>query len=73
MTTLLNPPAVFGLGQARDAVRAAAGTQLWSLTDTQHAAEIGDALALRAQTDAVLLARLGEADAGWPGPGVGVR
>ena len=64
MTTLLNPPAVSGLGQARDAVRAAAaGTQLWSLTDTQLAAEISDALALRAQTDAVLLARLGEADA----------
>jgi len=32
------------LGQARDAVRAAAGTQLWSLTDTQLAAEISDAL-----------------------------
>ena len=63
MTTLLNPPAVSGLGKARDAVRAAAGTQLWALTDTQLAAEISDALALRAQTDAALLARLGEADA----------
>ncbi|MGI8628226.1 MAG: DUF222 domain-containing protein [Geodermatophilaceae bacterium] len=63
MTTLLSPPAVSGLAQARKAVRAAAGTQLWSLTDTQLTAEVGQAFALRAQADALLLAHLGEADA----------
>jgi len=42
---------------------------LWSLTDTELAAEISDALALRAQTDAALLARLGEADARGLAPG----
>jgi hypothetical protein len=63
VTTLLNPPAVSGLGQAREVVRGAAETELWSLTDRQLAVEVADALALRAQADAVLLARLGEADA----------
>lgn len=63
MTTLLSPPATSGLADARDAVGAAAQVQLWSLTDKQLAAEVADAVALRAQVDAVLLARLGEADA----------
>jgi len=36
---------------------------LWSLTDRQLAAEVADAVALRAQADAVLLVRLGEAEA----------
>ncbi len=63
MTTLLSPPAVSGLGDARAAVLAAARVALWSLTDNQLAAEVADAVALRAQADAVLLARLGEADA----------
>lgn len=42
---------------------AAAQVELWSLTDRQLAVEVADAVALRAQADAVLLARLGEADA----------
>jgi len=63
MTTLLSPPAPTVLAQARGAVGAAASVSLWSLTDTQLAAEVGQALALRAQADAVLLARLGEAEA----------
>ena len=42
---------------------AAARVELWSLTDRQLAVEVADAVALRAQADAVLLARLGEADA----------
>lgn len=63
MTTLLSPPVLSGLAQARDAVVAAAQVELWSLTDRQLAVEVADAVALRAQADAVLLARLGEADA----------
>ncbi len=63
MTALLSPPAVSGLAHARDVVGVAAGQPLWSLTDRELAAEVGQALALRAQADAVLLARLGEADA----------
>ena len=63
MTTLLSPPALSGLGRARDAMRAVAEVPLWSLTDTELAAEVSDALALRAQADAALLALLGEADA----------
>ncbi|MGI8722265.1 MAG: DUF222 domain-containing protein [Geodermatophilaceae bacterium] len=63
MTTVLNEPGLSGLAHARGVVRAAAATELWSLTDRQLAAEIADAVALRAQADAVLLARLGEADA----------
>ena len=64
MTSLLNPPAVSWLAVARDAVRAAAETGLWVLTDRQLAAELADAVALRAQAEAALLARLGEAEAG---------
>lgn len=63
MTALLNPPALSGLAPARELVGAAAQAPLWQLTDTQLAAEVADALALKAQADAVLLARLGEADA----------
>jgi len=62
VTTLLSPPGLAGSAAARDAVRAAAEVPVWSLTDTQLAAEIGQVLALRAQADALLLARLGEAD-----------
>lgn len=39
-----------------------ADTALWALTDLELAAEVADALALRAQADALLLARIGEAD-----------
>jgi hypothetical protein len=63
VTTLLNPPGLCGLAGARDAVGEAAQQQLWSLTDRELAVEVADALALRAQADAVLLARLGEAEA----------
>ena len=63
MTTLLSPPIVSGLAAARDAVGEAAQQPLWSLTDRQLAVEVAEALALRARADAVLLARLGEADA----------
>jgi len=54
---------VSGLAHARDMLGAAARVELWSLTDRQLAVEVADAVALRAQADAVLLARLGEADA----------
>ncbi|MDQ3734397.1 MAG: hypothetical protein M3400_10440 [Actinomycetota bacterium] len=71
MTTVLSEPGLSGLAQARDVVRAAAETELWSLTDRQLAAELADAVALRAQADAVLLARVGEAEArGLAAPGV---
>jgi len=71
VTTVLNQPALSGMAAARAAVRAAAEVALWSLTDTQVAAEVGQALALRAQADAVLLARLGRpTPAAWPGRGV---
>ncbi len=63
MTTLLSPPGISGLADARQVVGAAAGVALWSLTDNQLAAEVADAVALRAQADAVLLARVGEAEA----------
>ena len=63
MTVFLSPPGLSGLAGAREAIRAAAETELWSLTDRQLAAEVADAIALKAQADAVLLARLGEADA----------
>ncbi|MGI8625560.1 MAG: hypothetical protein ACR2J5_03165 [Geodermatophilaceae bacterium] len=43
MTTLLSPPAVFGLAQAREVVQAGGELPLWSLTDTQLAAEVGQA------------------------------
>jgi hypothetical protein len=39
-------------------------TDLWSVTDRRLAAEVADAVALRAQAEAALLARLGEAEAG---------
>ena len=45
---------------------AAAETELWSLTDRQLAVEVADAVALRAQADAVLLVRLGEAGVKLP-------
>ncbi len=63
MTTVLSPPALSGLAAARDVVGSAAGQPLWQLTDRQLAMEVADAVALRAQADAVLLARVGEADA----------
>jgi len=63
VTTLLSPPALSGLAHAREAVGSAAEAPLWSLTDRELAAEVTDAVALRAQADAVLLARLGEAEA----------
>ena len=63
MTTLLGLPEVARLAAAREAVAVCAQVQLWSLTDRQLAAEVGQALALKAQAEAVLLARLGEADA----------
>ena len=63
MTTLLSPPGLSGLAHARDMLGAAARVELWSLTDRQLAVEVADAIALRAQADAVLLTRLGEADA----------
>jgi len=72
VTTLLSPPgqsglsgqsAFAGLAGAREVVGAAADVELWSLTDRELAVEVADAVALRAQADAVLLARLGEADA----------
>jgi len=47
-------------------VVAAAETELWSLTDRQLAVEVADAVALRAQADAVLLVRLGEAGVKLP-------
>lgn len=63
MTAVLSPPAVSGLAAARDVVEAAAGEPLWSLSDRELAVQVGQALALRAQADAVLLACLGEAEA----------
>ncbi len=63
MTALLNPPGLSGLADALDAVRAAAGQPLWTLTDRELAVQVADAVALRAQADALLLAHLGEADA----------
>lgn len=63
MTAVLTPPALSGLTPARDAAGEAAQQPLWSLTDKELAVEVADALALRAQADAVLLARLGEAEA----------
>jgi len=63
VTTVLSPAGLSGLADARDVVGAAARVELWSLTDHQLAMEVADAVALRAQADAVLLARLGEADA----------
>lgn len=50
------------LGAARRAVGRAVEAPLWACTDEDLAAEIGQALALRAQADAVLLARLAEAE-----------
>ncbi len=50
------------IGVARDAVAAAYGQPLWQCTDDDLVEEISAALALRAQADAVLLARLAEAD-----------
>lgn len=57
------PGAPAGLAAARQIVGAAARAELWTLTEDQLVAEIGDALALQAQAEAVLLARVGEADA----------
>ena len=46
MTTLLSPRAVSGLAHVREVVGDAAEAQLWSLTDTQLAVEVAEALAL---------------------------
>lgn len=56
------PMPVSVIDVARDAVAAAYGQPLWQCTDDDLAGEISAALALRAQADAVLLARLAEAD-----------
>jgi len=63
VTTLLSPPGLSGLADARHAVSVAAGQPLWTLTDRELAVQVADAVALRAQADALLLAHLGEADA----------
>lgn len=56
------PAPVSVIDAAREAVAAACGQPLWQCTDEELAEEISEALALRAQADAVLLARLGEAE-----------
>lgn len=56
------PASVSVIDAARDAVSAAYEQPLWQCTDNDLAEEISAALALRAQADAVLLARLAEAE-----------
>lgn len=51
------------MAAARAAVSAAIGAPVWMLTDNELAAEVANALALKAQAEALLLDRLGEADA----------
>ena len=57
------PAPVSVIDAARDAVGAAYERPLWQCTDDELVEEIGAAVALRAQADAVLLARLAEAEA----------
>jgi len=56
-------PVASGLSDARAAVRATASRATWALSDEQAVARVGDAVRLRAQADAVLLAAIGEVDA----------
>ena len=63
MSELPIQPVASGLSDARAAVRAAASRATWALSDEQAVARVGDAVRLRAQPDAVLLAAIGEVDA----------
>ncbi|MGI8626666.1 MAG: hypothetical protein ACR2J5_08865, partial [Geodermatophilaceae bacterium] len=61
MTTLLSPPAVSGLAQARKAVRALPGPSCGRCPTPSSPPRSGRRLALLAQADALLLAHMAEA------------
>lgn len=60
-----------GLAAEREIAGTAARDPLWQPTEDQLVAVIGQALALKAQAEAALLARIAEAEArGWRAAGV---